>query len=100
MIATSKSRYTMHNLSPLAAGPLVLMLCAFGPLAKSPQADIDQAARLIRHARDTQNPEDFRQAGAAAAKALAADSQNFEAQRYEAMALLGQQDLTGALALA
>lgn len=90
----------MHRLLPWAAGPLVLLLCAFGPPAKSPQADIDRAARLVGLARDTQNPEDFRQAGAAAAKALAIDAQNFEAQRYEAMALLGQQDLTGALAIA
>jgi tetratricopeptide (TPR) repeat protein len=90
----------MRSLSPLTAAPLVLVLCAFGAAAQSPQADIDQAARLIRHARDTQNPDDFRQAAAAAAKALAVDSQNFEAERYEAMAMLGEQDLTGALALA
>ena len=89
----------MQNLSKWAAGPMVLLLCAFGPPAKSPQTDIDQAARLLRQARDTQNPEDFRQAGAAAAKALAIDSENFEAQRYQAMAMLGRQDLTGALAL-
>lgn len=43
---------------------------------------------------------DFRQAGAAAEKALAVNAQNFDAQRFEAMALLGQQDLTAALDLA
>jgi tetratricopeptide (TPR) repeat protein len=84
----------------MAAGPLVLLLCAFGPQAKPVQSDIDQAASLLRHARDTQNPADFRQAGAAAAKALAADPQSFDAQRYQAMALLGQQDLATALDLA
>ena len=34
---------------------------------------------------------------ASAAKALAVDPESFEAQRYQAMALLGQQDLNGAL---
>ena len=91
---------TKHNLPPLAAGPLVLLLCAFGPPSGPPQTDIDQAARLIRQARDTQNPADFRQAGAAAARVLASDPESFDAQRYQAMALLGQGDLTAALDLA
>jgi tetratricopeptide (TPR) repeat protein len=87
---------------PLSAAtvPLVLLLCAFAPPSVSPRADIDQAASLLRHARDTQNPADFQQAGAAAQKALAADPDSFDAQRYEAMALLGANDLPGALALA
>jgi tetratricopeptide (TPR) repeat protein len=100
MITASKLRHILHSLSPLAAGPLVLLLSAFAPQTKSPQADIDQAAMLVRQGRDTQNPADFRQAGAAAAKALAVDPENFDAQRYRAMALLGQQDLTAALDLA
>jgi tetratricopeptide (TPR) repeat protein len=89
-----------HRLSPLAAGPLVLFFCAFAPAATPPQTDIDQAAGFIRRARDTQNPVDYRQAGEAAAKALAGDPESFDAQRYQAMALLGQQDLAAALALA
>jgi tetratricopeptide (TPR) repeat protein len=100
MNTVSRLRRKFHSLSLLAAGPLVLLLCAFAPPNTSPQTDIDQAARLVRRARDTQNPVDFRQAAAAAAKALAGDPESFDAQRYQAMALLGQQDLTAALALA
>jgi tetratricopeptide (TPR) repeat protein len=100
MRTVSRLRQIFQDLSLLAAGPLVLLLCAFAPPTMSPQTDIDQAARLVRLARDTQNPGDFRQAGAAAAKALAVDSESFDAQRYQAMAFLGQQDITAALTLA
>ena len=93
-------RQTLPSLSPVAVVPLVLLLTAFAPAARSPQADIDRAAKLVRLARDTQNPADFRHAGESAAKALTADPENFDAQRYLAMALLGQQDLTAALDLA
>jgi tetratricopeptide (TPR) repeat protein len=97
MSTANRLRHILHGFSPLAAGPLVLLLCAFAPPTTSPQTDVDQAARLVRLARDTQNPKDFRQA---AAKAMAVDPESFDAQRYQAMALLGQQDLTAALGLA
>lgn len=84
----------------MTAGPLVLLLCAFAPPTGSPQSDIDQAAMLVRQARDTQNPADYRRAGAAAAKALAVDPESFDAQRYQVIALLGKQDLISALELA
>jgi tetratricopeptide (TPR) repeat protein len=90
----------LHIFSPLASGPLVVLLCAFAPPTTSSQTDIDQAAKLVRLARDTKDPKDFRQAGAVAGKALALDPESFDAQRYQAMALLGQQDLTAALGLA
>jgi tetratricopeptide (TPR) repeat protein len=93
-------QHLFHNVSSMAAGFLVLLLPAFTPAATSPQSFIDQAAKLIRHARDTQDPADFRQAGAVAEKALAADPQNFDAQRFEAMALLGQQDPAAAVDVA
>ena len=80
--------------------PLVLLFAALSPAATVPQSDIDQAAKLVRHARDTQSPDDFRAAGLVAARALAAEPNSFDAQRYQAVALLGQQDLAGAFALA
>lgn len=79
---------------------LVLLFSALAQAATSPQTEIDQAAKLIRHARDTQSTEDFRAAGLVAAKALATEPENFDAQRYQAMALLGEKDLTAALDLA
>lgn len=96
----SRSGYTFHSFSPLAAVPVVMLLCAFAPPTTSPQKDIDQAALLVRLARDTQNPKDFHQAGAAAAKALVVDAESFDAERYQAMVFLGQRDLTAALSLA
>ena len=81
-------RYTSHNVSPVAAGLLVLLLPVLAAAATAPQSAIEQAAGLIRHARDTQNPADFRQVGAAAATALAADPQNAVAHCGKALVAL------------
>lgn len=79
---------------------LALLLSAVAHAATPLQSNLDQAAKLIRQARDTQNPADFREAGLMAAKALAAEPESFDAQRYQAMALLGEHDLDAALSLA
>lgn len=89
MSSFSKTRFT-----------LALLLSAFAQAATQSHTDLDHAAKLIRRARDTQNPADFREAGLMAATALEAEPESFDAQRYEAMALLGQQDLDAALSLA
>lgn len=82
------------------AGPLALIVFAFASPNAPAQSTADHVGRLIRLARDSQNPEDYRKADEAAAKELARDPDSFDAQRYEAMALLGQHDAAAALALA
>ncbi len=79
---------------------LFLLFSAVVQAATPLQSNLDEAAKLIRQARDTQNPADFREAGLMAAKALAAEPESFDAQRYQAMALLGEHDLDAALSVA
>ncbi len=100
MRTLSKTRLTHYRPSSFMAAPFFLLLCGLSAQAAAPQAEIDQAAKLVLQARDTQNPKDFMAAGEAAAKALATDPQNLDAQIYQAISLLGQEDLTAAMDLA